>query len=186
MRFVRLQSKFPVSKIENNLKRADYYTDEGDKMFTAWSLSDYDKNQTGIHVSYDREKKKITAYHEDGVEHKNFLAPITQIFTGKISQKEGVTLIKGSIFMSPVFNIIIGLVYICIIALFLTLPEQRSNIFVIAMLFVLYFVYIKKAHRGNMEKLALFLDSITFSPAKPKKNNPNRKKGKWAGKHYSL
>ena len=40
MRFVRLQSKFPVSKIENNLKRADYYTDEGDKMFTAWSLSD--------------------------------------------------------------------------------------------------------------------------------------------------
>lgn len=184
MRFVRLQSRFPLNKVENNLKRANYYVDEGDKMFTAWSLADYDKNAIGIHVSYDKEKKKITAYNEDGINHKNFLAPITQIFTGKLSEKDGVTYIKGQICMSPLFNIIIALVYIGIMCMFYAIPEQRANVFIIALLFVLYFVFVKKAYRTNMDKLAVFLDSITFSPTKAKKNNPNKKKGKWAGKHY--
>lgn len=184
MKFVKLQSKFPISKVENNLKRADYYVDEGEDKFTAWSLADYDKAKTGIHVSYDKEKKKITAYHEDGISHKNFLTPITEIFTGKLSEKEGVTFIKGYICMAPIFNILIALVYIGIICLFFTMNEQRANIAVIALLFVIYFIFVKKAYSDNMKKIAIFLDSVTFSPTKTKKNNPNKKKGKWAGKHY--
>jgi hypothetical protein len=35
-----------------------------------------------------------------------------------------------------------------------------------------------------MDMIAIFLDSITYAQNKPKKNNPNKKKGKWAGKHY--
>mgnify|MGYP003360954712 FL=1 len=87
--------------------------------------------------------------------------------------------------MAPVFNITILLCYIAIIGLFLGLPTQRANIAVIACVFVVYFIFAKKAYRDNMTKIAMFLDSVVFSPSKtPKKNNPNKKKGKWAGKHY--
>ena len=184
MKFVRLQSRFPIGKIENNLKRANYYVDEGEDKFTAWSLADYNKNETGIHVSYDKEKKKITVYNEDGIQHKNFLTPITEIFTGKISEKDGVTFIKGHICMAPMFNILIALVYIAIICMFFAIEGQRANISVIALLFVIYFIFVKKAYRENMDRIAIFLDSVTFSPAKTKKHSPNKKKGKWAGKHY--
>ena len=83
MKFVRLSSNFPVTKLENNLKKANYYKD-GDEAYTLWDVGDFDKNQLGIHLSYNSDKKKIVAYYEDGVEHKNFFAPITEVFTGKI------------------------------------------------------------------------------------------------------
>ena len=183
MKFVRLQSRFPMKKVENNLKRADYYVDEGEEKFTAWSLADYNKNETGIHVSYDKEKKKITAYYEDGVDHKNFLTPITEIFSGKLSEKDGVTFIKGHIGMSPIFNVLAALVYLGLIGLFAAFPKQEANITIFALIFVIYFVYTKKAYRHTMDRIAIFLDSITYSATKEKKNNPNKKKGKWAGKH---
>ncbi len=184
MKFVNLSSNFPISKLESNLKRANYYQD-GENAYSIWGVGDFDKNQLGIHLSYNKEKKKITAYHEDGIEHKNFFAPITEVFTGKIVEKNGKTAIKGMICMAPVFNITILLCYIAIIGLFLGLPTQRANIAVIACVFVVYFIFAKKAYRDNMTKIAMFLDSVVFSPVKPpKKNNPNKKKGKWAGKHY--
>ena len=45
-------------------------------------------------------------------------------------------------------------------------------------------MYAKKAYRDNMTKIAMFLGSITTGTQKIKKANPNKKKGKWAGKHY--
>ena len=184
MKFVNLSSNFPISKLESNLKRANYYQD-GENTYSIWGVGDFDKNQLGIPLSYNKEKKKITAYHEDGIEHKTFFAPITEVFTGKIVEKNGKTAIKGMICMAPVFNITILLCYIAIIGLFLGLPTQRANIAVIACVFVVYFIFAKKAYRDNMTKIAMFLDSVVFSPSKtPKKNNPNKKKGKWAGKHY--
>ena len=70
MKFVRLSSNFPVTKVENNLKKANYYKD-GDEAYTIWDVGDFDKNQLGIHLSYNSDKKKIVAYHEDGVEHNS-------------------------------------------------------------------------------------------------------------------
>lgn len=183
MKFVRLNSNFPVTKVENNLKKANYYKD-GDEAYTLWDVGDFDKNQLGIHLSYNSDKKKIVAYYEDGVEHKNFFAPITEVFTGKIVEKDGKTSVKGVIRMSPVFNITIILCYIAIIGLFIGLKDQRANIAVITCVFVVYFMYAKKAYRDNMTKIAMFLGSITTGTQKIKKANPNKKKGKWAGKHY--
>ena len=45
-------------------------------------------------------------------------------------------------------------------------------------------MYAKKAYRDNMTKIAMFLGSITTGTQKIKKANPNKKKGKWTGKHY--
>jgi hypothetical protein len=183
MKFVNLQSKFPLQKVESNLKRAPYYV-QGEQKFTEWSLADFDKTQKGIHVSYNEEKKKLTIYNEDGESHKDFIAPITEIFTGKISEKNGVTHIKGRINMSPIFNIVILLVFIGLFCLYTFLDNQRGNIAVIFLIFLAYFILVKKARRTNMDMIAIFLDSITYAQNKPKKNNPNKKKGKWAGKHY--
>ena len=97
MKFVRLNSNFPVTKVENNLKKANYYKD-GDEAYTIWDVG--------------------------------------------------------------------------------------ANIAVIACVFVVYFMYAKKAYRDNMTKIAMFLGSITTGTQKIKKANPNKKKGKWAGKHY--
>lgn len=183
MKFVNLQSKFPLKKVEANLKRAPYYA-QGDEKFTEWSLADFDKAKKGIHVSYNEESKKLTVYNEDGESHKDFIAPVTEIFTGKISEKDGTTHIKGRINMSPVFNIIILLVFIGISCLYAFLEAQRSNVAIIFLIFFAYFIFVKKARRDNMDRIAIFLDSITYAPDKTKKNNPNKKKGKWAGKHY--
>ena len=57
MKFVRLSSNFPVTKLENNLKKANYYKD-GDEAYTLWDVGDFDKNQLGIHLSYNSDKKK--------------------------------------------------------------------------------------------------------------------------------
>ena len=56
--------------------------------------------------------------------------------------------------MSPIFNITIILCYIAIIGLFIGLKDQRANIAVIACVFVVYFMYAKKAYRDNMTKIA--------------------------------
>ena len=101
MKFVRLSSNFPVTKVENNLKKANYYKD-GDEAYTIWDVGDFDKNQLGIHLSYNSDKKKIVAYHEDGVEHKNFFAPITEVFTGKIVEKDGKTSVNLSVLKTNV------------------------------------------------------------------------------------
>ena len=61
MKFVRLSSNFPVTKVENNLKKANYYKD-GDEAYTIWDVGDFDKNQLGIHLSYNSDKKKICEY----------------------------------------------------------------------------------------------------------------------------
>jgi hypothetical protein len=173
-----------MKKLEMNLKRADYYAEDGDDYFTLWSLAEYDTSRKGIHLSYDKTKKKITAYHEDGVERKNFLVPINYIFTGKIFEKNGKTGIKGIISMAPIFNIIVLLVFIGIAGLYAYLTKQRANIAIIAAIFVIFFILVKKSYRNNMDYIAVFLDSVTYSPNKSKKNSPNKKKGKWAGRHY--
>ena len=113
MKFVRLSSNFPVTKVENNLKKANYYKD-GDEAYTLWDVGDFDKNQLGIHLSYNSDKKKIVAYYEDGVEHKNFFAPITEVFTGKIVEKDGKTSVKG----------VIRLLFLILLLFFATLPSS--------------------------------------------------------------
>lgn len=185
MKFVNLQSRHPMSKIEKDLlTRSNYYVDKDDERFTPWSLADYNKNEVGIHVSYNKEKQKITIYNEDGIEHKNFISPITEIFSGKLSEKNGVTHIKGIIRMSPLFNVMLIIVYLAMASLFAFMPSQISNIAVIAIIFIIYFIYVKKAYRDNMTQIAMFLGNLTSGSPKPKKNAPNKKKGKWAGKHY--
>ena len=78
--------------------------------------------------------------------------------------------------MSPVFNITIILCYIAIIGLFIGLKDQRANIAVIACVFVVYFMYAKKAYRDNMTKIAMFLGSITTGTQKSKRQTLTRKK----------
>ena len=183
MKFVNLKSKFPLKKIETGLKRAPYYA-EGEDKFNQWSLAEFDKMKKGIHVSYNEENKKLTIYNEDGKTHKDFIAPVTTIFSGKLLEKDGFTYIKGRINMSPVFNIVIALVFIGIAGLYAVLESQRANIAVIFLIFTAYFILVKKSRRDNMNQIAVFFDSITYSPNKYKKNSPNKKQGKWSGKHY--
>lgn len=184
MRFVNLHTTMPATRVVQNLKKeADYYA-SGDDKFSEWSLADYDKKQIGIHASYDEEKKKICAYYEDGVKHKNFIVPITHIFTGKIKEKDGLTYIKGRINLSPIFSILVILVFIGLTGMYEFLESQRGNIAIIYIIFIVYFLYIKKTYRDYMRRIAMYLDACTYLDKKTKKNNPNKKKGKWAGKHY--
>lgn len=184
MKFVNLHTVLPLNKVEQNLKKeADYYS-TGEKKFSEWSLAEYDKKQVGIHVSYDEEKKKICAYYEDGIEHKNFLVPITEIFTGKLIEKDGVTYVKGRICMSPMFNILVFLVFFGLAGMYEFLTTQRANLSIIFAIFVIYFIFVKKTYRDFMNRIVIYLDACIYAGKKTKKNSPNKKKGKWAGKHY--
>ncbi len=184
MKLINMQTTLPVSKVEQNLKKESKYYLSGDESFNEWSLTKYNKNQTGIHVSYDEKIKKICAYYEDGAEHNNFLIPLTQIFTGKIKAKNGMTFIKGRINLSPLFNIPIFLIFLGLTIMYEVFEPQRSIIGTIYILFIVYFLFIKKTYRDLDNKISIYLNACTYGSKKVKKSNPNRKKGKWAGRHY--
>ena len=146
MKFVNIQTTMPPGKVAQNLKKEAAYYSSGEDKFSEWSLAEYDKKQLGIHASYDEETNKICAYYEDGVSHKNFLVPITEIFTGKIKEKDGVTYIKGRINMSPIFSILVILVFIGLIGMYAFLTTQRANIAIIFIMFVAYFISVSYTH----------------------------------------
>jgi hypothetical protein len=184
MKFVNVKTTLPFTKVEQNLrKESDYYAEGKDK-FSEWSLAEYDKTQVGIHTSYDTDTNKICVYYEDGISHKNFLVPITEIFSGKLKEKDGVTYIKGRIGMSPMFNIILFLVFFGLISMYEFLSGQRANIAIIFAIFVVYFIFVKKTYADFMKRIIIYIDACTYNAKKTKKNTPNKKKGKWAGKHY--
>lgn len=180
MKFVNLKSSLSEEKLIRNLKKEADYFSEGEDKFSQWSLSDYDKSQKGIHASYDSEKNKICAYFEDGIDHKNFLVPVTEIFSGKIKKKDNVTYIKGTINMSPIFTILLILVFAGLISMYIFLKEQRANVFIIGVIFFIYFIFVKKTYRDYMNRIVIYLNASISSGIKTKKNNPNKKKGKWA------
>lgn len=184
MKFINVETTLPVSRVEQNIKREANYYSSDDNTFNEWSLTKLNKNQTGIHASYDEKTKKLCAYYEDGVEHKNFLIPLTQIFTGKVKESNGTTYIKGRINLSPLFNIPVFATFIILTIMYELMKPQRSIIGIIYIALIVYFLFIKKTYRDFVNRISIYLNACTYGTKKAKKNNPNKKKGKWAGKHY--
>ena len=139
-------------------------------------MAEYDKNQKGVHLSYDKDNKKICAYYEDGIEHKDFFTPINEVFSGKIKEKNGKTYIRGFIGMSPIFNIIAALTIAGALIIYMYL--RNPNIMILFVLLAIYFIYVKGHYRTNMQNIAYFLGECTQK--KKKKYNPNKKQGKHA------
>ncbi len=184
MKFINLSTTLPSNKLEQNLKKeADYYAGDNDR-FNEWSFTKYNKMQKGIHTSYNNETKKLCVYYEDGVRRRNFPVPITQIFTGKIKENNGMTYIKGRINLSALFNVLLIFLFVVLTVMYELWKPQRSIIAIVYIIFIVYYLYMKKTYRDLIKRIEIYLDACTQSKKKGKKNNPNKKKGKWAGRHY--
>lgn len=184
MKFVNLKCDLTESKIISNLKKEANYFYEGKDAFGQWDLADFDKSKTGIHVSYKPEKKKICAYYESG-EKVNFLFPIVKVFNGKIVEKEGKLSIKGIVKMSPMYNLTAILTLLGILGLGYAYKNQLGNITLLGVLLLAYFLYLKNKFNSHNDRLKIYLNAVLYNiKKKGKKNAPNKKKGKWAGKHY--
>lgn len=181
MKFVNMETDLPLNRLEFNLKKADFF--HSDEKFSLWSLAEYNRQQKGIHLSYDEDTKKICAYYESGQEHNDFIAPINEIFTGKIKEKNGKIRIQGIICMSPLFNIIVLLIIIGTMSAYLAM--RNPNLIILFAIFFIYFIYVKQHYKSNMQYIAAFLGDCTYKNKKKKKINPNKKKGKYARKGMS-
>lgn len=184
MKFVNIQTETSVNKVELNIKKEAEYYSTGDGKFTEWSTKKRHQKQTGIHTSYDENTKKICAYYEDGKEHKHFFVPITEVFTGKVKEQNGMTYIKGRTNLSPIFSIPMILAFVVLVVLYECLNPYRDIVAIIFIALIVYFLYIKKTYRDFVHRIDIYLNACAYSNKKTKKNNPNKKKGKWSGKHY--
>ncbi len=185
MKIINIETDLPIEKVKQNFKKeADYYA-EGENQFSFWSLADFNKKEIGIHSSIDEEKGKICSYVEDGIDHKNFIIPITYIFSASIKEKNGKTRIIGSMQMSPMFNILLVITLGVLVCGYIGIDNQRTNIALLFALIAIYFYFVKRSFRALGNRLNIYIDACCYVPQKKvKKNNPNKKKGKWSGKKY--
>ena len=91
MKLVNISTDVSVNRVEQNIKKEAGSYLSGNENFTEWSMKKHHQKQIGIHTSYDEKTKKMCAYYEDGKEHKHFFVPITEIFTGKVKEHNGMT-----------------------------------------------------------------------------------------------
>lgn len=175
MRYVNLEANMPLNTLVNHLKKAEHYNDE--EPFGYWSIETFEGKEPGVHVSYNEETKKLCAYYISGNEEKDFIVSVNNVFSGKITEKDGLCSIKGFTFMSAVYNILVIVCIVSVLILFWFL-NHSANVMIIGAILVIYFLVVKEHYKENGRKIIYFFGECTQK--KKKKINPNKKKGKYS------